>query len=205
MMQANTYFCSSRRDFLKGVFPVGAFFCLGCGPILAKTGGSETQAEPTPEHKFLEKTAMNYQETFDFAYKIYLIPLLKSMAEDIGKEKFIESLKSYGTKVTFIQQTREMWNTLLNSIFWTQVLTREIIEESDMILKYNVIECLWAKTFREAEASDIGYALFCHPDFARARVAHRKLQRTKTLMQGDDCCDFFFELEYMPDTMGIGG
>lgn len=197
-MDTNMDFCSGRRDFLKGIFPAGAFFCLGCGPLLTETGKRTVDTGYPPEHKFLDKTSMNYQETFEFAYRIYLIPLLKSMAADMGEERFLESLKTHATEVTFMQQTREMWSSLLNSIFWTHVLSREIIEDSERILKYNVVECLWAKTFREAGAEDIGYALFCHPDFARARVAHRKLTRTQTLMQGADCCDFLFELEDMP-------
>lgn len=200
-MSTNTQYCSGRRNFLKGILPAGAMVCLGSNPILAKASGGEDPSEPSPEHKFLEKSDMDFQETFAFAYKIYMIPLLKKMAEDIGREKLIESLKSYATEVTFVQQTTEMWRSLLTSVFWTHVLTREIIEDSELNLKYNVTECLWAKTFREAEAGDIGFALFCYPDFARAIVADRKLTRTKTLMQGAEFCDFHFELDEKPDTI----
>ena len=123
------------------------------------------------------------------------IPLLQRMAAEMGKERFIDMLKSLSTDIGMVTETQEFWSGLLDSIFWTHVITREIIEESDTVLKYNVTECLWAKTFREAEAGDIGFALFCYPDFARARVAHRTLTRTKTLMQGDEHCDFYFEID----------
>jgi len=34
----------------------------------------------------------------------------------------------------------------------------------------------------------------CKPDFAAIKALHPslRLERTKTLMQGDDCCDFKF-------------
>jgi hypothetical protein len=40
-------------------------------------------------------------------------------------------------------------------------------------------------------AVDIGYAVICHPDFASAEGYSTKLRlvRTKTLMQGHDCCN----------------
>jgi len=50
---------------------------------------------------------------------------------------------------------------------------------------------LWAKPFLELDASDIGHAMCCYPDFAMAKVFHSnlKLIRTKFLMKGDDFCD----------------
>jgi hypothetical protein len=142
---------------------------------------------------------MSYQKIFDFAYKLHTIPLLQRMAEEMGRPQFIDLLKSLSTEIGLVTETRDFWSGLLDSVFWTHVITREIIEESDTVLKYSVIECLWAKTFRESDAGDLGFALFCFPDFARARVAHRKLTRTKTLMQGDDHCDFNFEMDNRND------
>ena len=58
----------------------------------------------------------------------------------------------------------------------------------------NTIGCLWADTYREWGAEDIGYLIECKPDYAVIAAQHSnlKLERTKTLMQGDDCCDFKF-------------
>ena len=58
-------------------------------------------------------------------------------------------------------------------------------------IEFNVTECLWAKTFKELNAADIGYILCCRPDFAIARAYHPniRLKRTKTLMQGDSYCN----------------
>jgi hypothetical protein len=51
-----------------------------------------------------------------------------------------------------------------------------------------VTRCLWAQTFREAGAADIGYATMCHPDFSSAPAFNPKIRmsRPKTLMQGND-------------------
>jgi fumarate reductase iron-sulfur subunit len=58
------------------------------------------------------------------------------------------------------------------------------------MLVMKITECLWAKTFREADAAEIGYAGCCYQDYAAARAYHPKLKfyRENTLMQGHDYC-----------------
>jgi hypothetical protein len=79
----------------------------------------------------------------------------------------------------------------LQDRFWQHVVTYEIVEDTEKAIEAKGTECLWAKTFREANASDIGYAAICYPDYASAQAFNPKLKliRTKTLMQGDDCCN----------------
>ena len=186
---------AGRRRFLTGLMASGIVSCMSGGRLLARALDPPGRCVSPQDHKFLDRSGLSYQKIFDFAYKLHTIPLLQRMAAEMGKERFIDMLKSLSTDIGLVTETQEFWSGLLDSIFWTHVITREIIEESDTILKYNVTECLWAKTFREAEAGDIGFALFCYPDFARARVAHRTLTRTKTLMEGNEHCDFYFEID----------
>ena len=56
------------------------------------------------------------------------------------------------------------------------------------------VGCLFAETWRSWGAEDIGYAYNCSTDFPATKALHPnlRLERTKTLMQGDDCCDFKF-------------
>jgi len=77
------------------------------------------------------------------------------------------------------------------SPFWSHVLTLTYPEKTPKKLVYRVTECLWAKTFKELNATDLGYLMICHPDFAMAQACHPKikLERTETLMQGDNYCD----------------
>jgi hypothetical protein len=44
--------------------------------------------------------------------------------------------------------------------------------------------------FKEAGAPELGYAIWCYPDYAMAKSNNRKLERIKTLMFGDDYCYF---------------
>ena len=75
--------------------------------------------------------------------------------------------------------------------YFKNMMTREVIERTDRVCEIKVSECLWYKMFKEYDATDIGYAYVCYNDFAAAGEAHPKikLERTKTLMQGHDCCN----------------
>jgi hypothetical protein len=52
-------------------------------------------------------------------------------------------------------------------------------------------ECIWAKTFLDANAGDIGYAQICIGDYTWAESFNPKITmvRDKTLMQGHDICN----------------
>ncbi len=60
-----------------------------------------------------------------------------------------------------------------------------------------VTECLWARTFRQANAADIGYSMICHGDIAATSAYNPKIvmSRPKLLMKGDDECRFRWVME----------
>ncbi len=129
---------------------------------------------------------------------------MNRIADNLGREKLIEALKKsteeyYGSIVTF-----KPGNTLRNFVkpFYTDesyqaILTCEIIENREDFVSFRFTECLNAKVFRELNAADIGYATLCHGDEAWARAYNPKIKliRTKTLMEGDDCCDHCYIME----------
>jgi len=80
---------------------------------------------------------------------------------------------------------------------WSNILSPTVIREDDEVFELKFSECLWAKTFREANASEIGYAGVCFQDYAMARSYNPKmsLTREKTLMQGHDCCHFKYTMK----------
>jgi hypothetical protein len=80
------------------------------------------------------------------------------------------------------------------SPYFSHTLSLTYPEDTPRKLTLHVTECLWAKVFKEMKATDLGYVLFCHPDFAYAEACHPniKMRRTKTLMQGNDYCDHTF-------------
>jgi ribosomal protein L12E/L44/L45/RPP1/RPP2 len=196
---------TNRRDLLLKVFPSCALMCAGC------TGASAAQKSAqaaSTKHKFSEKSEMTYEEIYELAYG-GLIPALKNLAEELGKDKFDELLKRAASKAA-AQGTKQSAAKLpkadlaafaaplkSKNPFWQHVLTVAFVEDTPQAVEIKVTECLWAKTFRAAGAGDLGYALVCHPDFASAPAFNPKMKmtRTKTLMQGHDCCNHRWTLE----------
>ena len=81
-----------------------------------------------------------------------------------------------------------------DSSIWTRANVDEPAVYTENTRSVRTVACLWAETWREWGAEDIGYMYECKPDFAAIKALHPslRLERTKTLMQGDDCCDFKF-------------
>ncbi|KPK79151.1 MAG: hypothetical protein AMS25_13635 [Gemmatimonas sp. SM23_52] len=192
----------TRREFLGSVLPVGALTCLGCKKLCGLFGFAGAQQATAP-HKFLADSQMSFAEVFDFGFKGFYIPILQSLGAQMGEDDYIELLKAAATEAgrrggeNWARSvpnndfaTFKSWATDLDR-FWEHALTFEIVEDTDQAFEVKVTECLWAKTFREAQAGEIGYATVCYQDYASAEGFNPKLSmvRTKTLMQGDDCCN----------------
>lgn len=72
-----------------------------------------------------------------------------------------------------------------------------MIEDTPQAFEVKITECLWAKTYRDFNAADLGYILSCYPDYASTKAFNPKMRmiQTKTLMQGDDCCNHRIVME----------
>lgn len=161
--------------------------------------------ENAAEHKFLENSNLSYQEVFDFSFKS-LIPVLKDLAKELGEEQVYEILKRivYESALKGGQTTAgdlpcndfEAFKLLMkeSSPFWEHVFSMEIVEDTPETIEVKVSECLWAKTFREMGAEDLGYLLVCYRDYADCKGFNPKITmvRSKTLMQGDEYCNHRF-------------
>lgn len=194
---------TGRRDFLLRVLPAGTFLCLGCRGLSALAAAQEKAAPAEKKHKFLEDSGMSFQDIFAFTFKHYYIPMFQSLAPYFKGGDFIDVLKRAVDDLVVKEGQAAAKKRAKNDFatfkaeartsdrFWDHVLTLNIVEDTDKAIEFRVTECLWAKTFREAVAADIGYATICYPDYASARAFNPKLElvRTKTLMQGDDHCN----------------
>ena len=150
---------------------------------------------------------MTWEDIFRFAFQKDMIPVLKALAAEIGNEKFVGMLKQVTSERARTGMSRSRipardlatWVANMKAMppLYQHALVAEIVEDAPQAFEYRVSKCLWAKAFREEEAGDIGYAMVCHPDFAVASAfnAKLKLTRTKTLMQGDDCCTLRYVME----------
>jgi hypothetical protein len=209
---------SSRREFLQGLFPAGALLYFGCGRLSASSRLQNNSRNKPAQHKFLEDSGLTMRETFRFAFLWTYIPTMQALADKIGREKFVEMLKE-ATGIYWAQLTRGYaqrlpkkdfdaflrMDTLEPTIdnaehrkhFWSLAYTAQGIERTPKSYEMKVTECLWAQTFREANAGDIGFASICYGDEAMAAAFDQrlKLTRTKVLMKGDDCCHFRYVWE----------
>jgi hypothetical protein len=196
---------SNRRELLLKVFPSCALMCAGCtGASAAQNSGQAAAAK----HKFSEKSEMTYEQVYQFAFGEF-VALMNSLAEELGREKFDALLKRAASRAT-VEQMKKLSQKLPKndlaafltplkspSPLWQHALTWQMVEETERAVEIKVTECLWAKTFRHAGAGDIGYAAICYSDFASAPAFNPKMKmtRTKTLMQGHDCCNHRWTLE----------
>jgi hypothetical protein len=204
---------SSRREFLLNVLPVGILPCFAWGSLSALTFPQDAQKISEKKHKFLEDSGLTMREAFRFAYLWTYIPMMLALADQIGREKLVGMLKE-ATANYWTQRTRSFaqglpkkdfeaflsWdyldptldNTEHRKHFWSLAYTTQTIENTPKSYEMKVTECLWAQTFREANAGDIGFASFCYADEAIVAPFDQriKLTRTKALMRGDDCCHF---------------
>lgn len=196
----------SRREFLLNILPAGTLLCLGCTSLLASPQEEKESKSPSGKHKFLEDSKMSFMDVYGFTFQGNFIPVMQILANEIGKEKFVEMLKKASSEAAAQNIKRQTQNIpkkdfptflttfyepMKKSYFWKHVLTYEDIEKTEKTFEVKISECLWAKTFRDAKASDIGYASICYPDYAMASAFNPKIKmiRSKTLMQGHDCCN----------------
>lgn len=198
---------SSRRDFLSKTIPVCALFCFArpALPLISK----EVLQDQMPKHKFDAlyrkdvRENMTYRQYFNLKFGD-LIKLCKNLEPVIGKEKFLEMIRETTTKELMgiaKQQAQRHGEEAGFKKFTDQfrgnyqdVLTFEIAKDTDTEFEMNVTECIWADVFKELDAVEYGEARVCHGDYAWAKGYHKNLrmERDKTLMKGDACCNHCF-------------
>ena len=200
-----------RRDFLFTSISAFPLLCIGCKGAVAETLFHQ-DSSPQEEHKFQKDSGMSYERIFNFAFKNWYIRYMKGLEEEIGRDRFHEMLREVGSKIysesirSQFQDVRNrdvdsfvthFWVPMTKSQFWSSTMTIGIVQKAATSGIVRMTECLVAKTFREAEAADIGYSAICHADYAVARTFNPKLllTRNKCLMKGDDSCHFEYSLQ----------
>ncbi len=197
---------SGRREFLIKAFSSCAICCL---PTLKVDANDMVNpSRKNEEHKFMADSGMSLLEVYNFAYKQWYIPAMQNLMDQIGQARFIEMLKK-STDQIYNPETNEKKDYSQNTlsffaertekacINWKDRLTSEVLKKDENLFEIKFTECLWAKTFREANAADIGYAGICYGDYAMTKAFNPKLKldRNKTLMQGNDCCHFKWSMD----------
>ena len=150
-------------------------------------------------HKFDDSLMMPYRQYFRTMFS-RTISMIRAFERAFGKENVDQVLtewselsgRSMAPKgIEDFDAFKDYWKTTLASENWNKILTCSFPEETSDRLLCEYSECLYASTMKDLNAEDLGYIICCHPDFIMAEVTNPnlRLKRTKTLMQGDNCCD----------------
>jgi hypothetical protein len=165
------------------------------------------------KHKWESRFEMTYEQEYLWKYTEWIY-LIRMMEEELGKDKAhrivrkardnfhtdrykkpfserkpIESFQEY------IEYTKDTENNPLS-----KARTLSNIVETSEEYSYHVDECLWAKTFKELGAEDIG-ELLCEGAFHQVSCVspYLRFHRTRTLMKGDPYCDYKYTWEEEQD------
>ena len=186
---------------------------MGCPGLMAMNTQQDVSSQVQDNHKFQLPTNFTHEQLFNFTFRSWFISYMKRLQEQIGSEEFLELLTKVGDshyrsrvnqnfKKIEDKSVRSLienfWEPTQKSKFGNAIMTIEIKDKSKEKGVIKMTECLFAKTFTENDAGDIGYAAICHADFAVAEEFNPniKLTRNKCLMNGDNCCLF----EYLLNT-----
>lgn len=206
-MKTHASIKNDRRQFLRKTFSSSVFCCFAA-PIAFGFDKSNFITSDQ-KHKFQSDSGMTMQQVYDFAYKEWYIPAMKNIMAQIGREKFLELLKKSSdmlnktdnnAAINFNERTIIAFTDgYKKSVegYYKQRNTIEFIQSDENVLEVKCTECIWAKTFREADAADIGYAGICYSDYSAIKAYNPKMTliREKTLMQGHNCCNFKIVME----------
>ncbi|MFW9918064.1 MAG: L-2-amino-thiazoline-4-carboxylic acid hydrolase [Candidatus Thorarchaeota archaeon] len=154
-------------------------------------------------HKFQNKIQITYQQLFHQRYT-RLVSFFNELEKVIPREELLKvvrdwsersSIKSVGEeRASSFEEFKNYWKTVSYGEYFSQVVSVDFPHESDTELHCNYSECLFAKTFRDLGAEELGLIIGCDQDhsFINTMNPRLKLKRTKTLMEGHDQCNHVF-------------
>lgn len=203
-MKNSDLFDPTRRQFITRIIPACSMMCMGSGFAFAHASPTNNPfAQEEEKHKFdneMDKL-LTYRQYMKLRYGEF-IQIVKAFAEEFGKDKVIDFLKKrdrvnmlkYGqnqAKKSPDNSFQTYVSTFRNNPWYEKTLTMQIVEDTEKAFELKVTECLWATTFRQADAGDFGYAAICFGDYAWAEGFNPKIKmiRDKTLMQGHEYCN----------------
>jgi hypothetical protein len=191
-----------RRRFLATLMPACALTCLGGKGVLGASLSSVADTVQEAKHKFDAPfdRPITFRQFFGTRYGEF-IQLAKALEKEMGTEKLLDFLKK-NTEARLYQLGQQQAKQSPDQSFATYVntfkgpgydktLTMEIVEDTEKAFELKVTECIWASTFLQAKAGEIGYAAVCFGDYAWAQGFNSKIRmvRDKTLMQGHEYCN----------------
>jgi hypothetical protein len=187
-----------RRRAITTLLPACTLTCLGGSRAFALLQSDPTQKSAHRFDSDLKRTLTNRQ-FLDTRYRD-VITLAKALEKHMGTDKALAFLKKVKTQQMLERgktQASQFPDDSLDSYVeqfragYEDTLTMEIVQDTEKTFELKITECLWADTFHQAGAGEIGYAWICWGDYSWARGFNPKIRlvRDKTLMQGHAYCN----------------
>lgn len=149
-----------------------------------------------------EKKRLTPYERFTVAVQAQ-VPLVRVMEAELGKERAHDLVRKArddaaraATQRRAQRQKIDIPLLLADFDAYAEGIEFEydIVEQTEGLLRANVKRCDYANYMEKIGARDLGPLLACDADFAFAEGMGATLERTKTLMKGDDHCNFCYRL-----------
>ena len=132
--------------------------------------------------------------------------LIQGFAEEIGFDKTIEVVKKVidkdaiesGKKLAqeYSGNTMSELTTIVKEV-WAKddAMKIQIIRENDNELFFDVTYCGYAQMYEKMGIKELGFIFSCSRDFPFMEGFNSEIEltRTKTIMEGAECCDFRYK------------
>lgn len=191
-----------RRELLVRTAPACAMACLGLGRVPELAGA--LSGLPCQEvHKFDTKMDRQFSPRDLLRMEVRAMgTVIKAMRGEMGDAETIRVLKvsskTIGEEIgkrqaeSVPETTFENFKADFRPMLSGPSLTGEVVEDTERVFELRVSECLWPEVMGEAGLDgEIGHAAVCNMDYSWPPAFNPdfKMERTKTLMQGNDCCN----------------
>src|SRR5210317_3107 len=135
-----------------------------------------------------------------------IAPVIRELSKILGEKEARDLLKDINQREAFERGRNVAHHTQGNSIeilakdvaTWGEdgVWEMDVLEQTPTTYFFNVTRCPYYEKYRELRLGEFGVEFSCCRDepFARGLDPRLKLERTKTIMQGGDICDFRYLL-----------
>lgn len=197
---------SKRRFFLTRVLPGCALACAGfpAAPVAAQAPSPVIGAG----HRFDNPYDKNltFRQFFMEKYR-QTVEVIQAFSMSLGKAETLQMVKTYSEQKSLVfgnTRAQEVpsndFATYINYFRdpgYQNLMTMQVVQDTPTVFEIRISECLWAATFQELKAQDIGYALVCHADYTWAEGFNPniRLTRNQTVMQGHAFCNHRYTWE----------
>jgi len=139
-------------------------------------------------------------------------PLIKAFMDEFGREKTIEiasgvilklaqengrdlAARAGGNSFDDLSNATKQWSA-------GGAIQRKVLDKNETNYDFNITRCKYAEMYKELGLADMGFIFSCGRDGSMYSGFNEniKLERTQTIMQGADHCDFRLSIDKESDT-----